>query len=337
MKILGLGGKMSGCTLHRVVVPLAYMGEIKATITDVPTYEILESEKWDIVFYNRLSALDSDWQEVKKQMGVKVVMDMDDDWILPPNHLNYYDYLDRKPIIENNFREADLITVTNEKLANKIKPFNSNILVIPNALPFGYHQFTDTKVEDERVRIFWAGGCTHQHDLDILRYPLQRLKPLASKIKMVLAGYNDTDPVTKYIWDCMFNSFTCNGSLPYTKLHSLEPINYMQHYEYADIMLVPLEKTDWHGCKSNLKMLEAACKKVPVICSNVEPYNRDKDAPVFWVNSQKDWFIHLKDLILNPNKRIDYGEKLYEWAKENYSIFDINRTRKAAFENLIKA
>jgi glycosyltransferase involved in cell wall biosynthesis len=270
-------------------------------------------------------------------MGVKVVMDMDDDWILPPNHLNYFDYLDRKPIIENNFREADLITVTNEKLANKIKPFNSNILVIPNALPFGYHQFTDTKVEDERVRIFWAGGCTHQHDLDILRYPLQRLKPLASKIKMVLAGYNDTDPVTKYIWDSMFNSFTCNGSLPYTKLHSLEPINYMQHYEYADIMLVPLEKTDWHGCKSNLKMLEAACKKVPVICSNVEPYNRDKDAPVFWVNSQKDWFIHLKDLILNPNKRIDYGEKLYEWAKENYSIFEINRTRKAAFENLIKA
>jgi hypothetical protein len=154
---------------------------------------------------------------------------------------------------------------------------------------------------------------------------------------MVLAGYNDTDPVTKYIWDSMFNSFTCNGSLPYAKLHSLEPINYMQHYEYADIMLVPLEKTDWHGCKSNLKMLEAACKKVPVICSNVEPYNRDKDAPVFWVNSQKDWFIHLKDLILNPNKRIDYGEKLYEWAKENYSIFDINRTRKAAFENLIKA
>ncbi|NBQ17319.1 hypothetical protein EBU24_03310, partial [bacterium] len=69
----------------------------------------------------------------------------------------------------------------------------------------------------------------------------------------------------------------------------------------------------------------------------VEPYNRDKDAPVFWVNSQKDWFIHLKDLILNPNKRIDYGEKLHEWAKENYSIFDINRTRKAAFENLIKA
>jgi len=336
MKILGLGGRMSGCTFHRVTLPLAYMNGIKGMVTDIPTYEILE-QGWDIIFYNRLSALDADWVEVKKQMNVKIVMDMDDDWVLPPNHMNYESYLEKKPIIENNLSEAHLITCTNEKLAEKIYPFNPNVLVIPNAIPYGHHQFTDAKKEDERIRIFWAGGCTHQHDLEILKYPLQRLKPFSDKIKMVLGGYTDSDPYSKYIWDKMFNSFTCNGQLPWTKLGGLEPINYMGLYEYADIMLVPLENSEWHSCKSNLKLLEAAAKKVPVIVSNVEPYSRDKDAPVFWVNSQKDWYIHLKDLILNPNKRLEYGEKIHEWAKSKYNLIDINEGRKAAFDNLVKA
>jgi glycosyltransferase involved in cell wall biosynthesis len=327
---------MSGVTLHRVTLPLAFMNDIKATVTDIPSFELLE-EGWDIIFYNRLSPLDQDWEEVRKQMNSKIVMDMDDDWILPANHLNYYDYLERKPIIENNFKYADLITCTNENIAERVYPFNKNIQIFPNALPYGHHQFTDVKREDERVRIFWAGGVTHQHDLEILKYPLQRLKPLANKIKMVLGGYNDTDPITKYLWDQMFNSFTCNGQLPYTKLHSLEPINYMQHYEWADIMLVPLENSRWHSCKSNLKLLEAASKKVPVICSKVEPYTLDMSAPVLWVEKQSDWFKHIKDLILNPNKRIEYGEKIHEWATTKYNLFEINKGRKQAFDNLVKS
>jgi glycosyltransferase involved in cell wall biosynthesis len=336
MRILGLGHKMSGVTLHRVTFPLAFMNDIKATVTDIPSIELLE-EGWDIIFYNRLSPLDKDWEEVRKQMTSKIVMDIDDDWVLPANHLNYYDYLERKPIIENNFKYADLITCTNENIAERVYPFNKNIQIFPNALPYGHHQFTDVKREDERVRIFWAGGVTHQHDLEILKYPLQRLKPLANKIKMVLGGYNDTDPITKYLWDQMFNSFTCNGQLPYTKLHSLEPINYMQHYEWADIMLVPLENSRWHSCKSNLKLLEAASKKVPVICSKVQPYTLDMSAPVLWVEKQSDWFKHIKDLILNPNKRIEYGEKIHEWATTNYNLFEINKGRKQAFDNLVKS
>ena len=335
MKILGLGHRMSGVTFHRITLPLAYMNGVKGMVTDLPTIEMM-NEGWDIVLFNRHCALDNDWQDVRG-IGAKIVMDLDDDWILPANHMNYNAYLEKKPVIENNLREADLITTTNETLAKKIYPFNKNVLIIPNALPYGHHQFTTEKKEDERVRIFWAGGCTHEHDLEILRNPLQRLTTFSDKIKMVIGGYTDSDPYSKYVWDRMFNSLTANKRLPYMKLSSLEPINYMQLYEYADIMLVPLEKSEWHSCKSNIKILEAATKKVPVICSNVEPYSRDKDAPVFWVNSQKDWFVHLKDLILNPNKRIDYGEKLYEWAKEKYDLIKVNEGRKAAFENLIKA
>jgi glycosyltransferase involved in cell wall biosynthesis len=108
----------------------------------------------------------------------------------------------------------------------------------------------------------------------------------------------------------------------------------MGMYSHADIMLVPLEDSEWHGCKSNLKLLEAACKKIPVICSDVEPYSND-DAPVLWVEKQSDWYKHMNFLINNPKECINLGNKLYEWAIKNYNFADINGRRKAAFENLI--
>jgi hypothetical protein len=312
------------------------MDNVKGYVTNEPTLEKL-AEGWDILFFNRLSLWDNDWATVRKELGVKIVMDMDDDWTLPPNHLNFFGYEQIKPRIENNLREADMVICTNENLASRIHKFNKNVHIVPNALPYGSHQFQPDKREDERIRIFWAGGVTHECDIKILSNPIKRLNVFSDRIKMVLAGYNDSDQNTKRIWNNMFNDFTNYGNLPYTKLHSLEVHNYMQLYEWADIMLVPLENTWWHSCKSNLKLLEAATKAIPVICSHVQPYSNDPDAPVLWVKSQKDWFIHIKDLILNPNKRLDYGQALKEWANRKYNLFEVNKRRRELFADLIKA
>jgi hypothetical protein len=84
-------------------------------------------------------------------------------------------------------------------------------------------------------------------------------------------------------------------------------------------------------------MLEAACKRVPCIVSDVAPYNVDKDAPVLWVRSQKDWFEHLNYLILNPDARLELGNKLYEWAKTKYNLAEINERRFTAFSSLCEA
>jgi hypothetical protein len=83
--------------------------------------------------------------------------------------------------------------------------------------------------------------------------------------------------------------------------------------------------------------LEAACKRVPVVVSKVNPYALDTDAPVFWVEHQSDWYKHLKFLINNKNARLDYGEKIYEWATKKYHLKDINIGRKSTFEDLINS
>ncbi len=356
MKVLGLASsQQSGVAYHRIVIPLAYMNGIKGQVVNWITEEYSPGP-FDIVMYNRLCPYDKHWPETLDVLGnPKLVFDIDDYWRLPVNHLNYNHYQQHGEQIEENIRRADLVTVTNEVLASKVRPFNKNVVVIPNALPFGLTQFTEERNPSDKVRIFWAGGITHQHDIAILSGPVKKLSIHADKIKMILGGWTDAVATiekykkdeatfdemsgalhTEQIWVKMFNSFTAGGKLPWARIHSLKPTEYMQMYEHADIMLIPLENSVWHSCKSNLKILEAASKKIPCIVSNVAPYNLDSDCPVRWVNTQKDWFYHLNELILNSKARVEEGQKLYEWAKEKYSLERINEQRFAAFADLCK-
>ena len=330
MNIIGVTHKESGCGYHRVMLPLAFMNDIKGYVTNYITED--KTDDWDILLYNRICQYDLNWKKTKELLGCQVVMDIDDHWQLPLNHLYYNTYQDIAERIERNLMQADLVTVTNSNLLNKVKQFNDNVIVMPNALPYGLNQFNDTRVKSDKVRLFWCGSISHDNDIKILKEPLKRLQG-RKDIQMVMGGYNDSDAYTKSIWDKMFSMFT--GNLPSIKLHSASPTQYMDMYNYADIVLIPLEDSEWHACKSNLKILEAAAKRLPVICSNVAPYNMDVDAPVLWVNNQKDWFRYINLLTNNPSLRENLGNELYAWATKRYNFQEINQQRYDAYKSII--
>jgi glycosyltransferase involved in cell wall biosynthesis len=330
MNIIGVTHKESGCGYHRVMLPLAFMNDIKGYVTNYITED--KTEDWDILLYNRICQYDLNWSKTKELLGCQVVMDIDDHWQLPVNHLYYNTYQDIAERIERNLMQADLVTVTNSNLLNKVKQFNDNVIVMPNALPYGLNQFNDTRVKSDKVRLFWCGSISHDNDIKILKEPLKRLQG-RKDIQMVMGGYNDSDAYTKSIWDKMFSMFT--GNLPSIKLHSASPTQYMDMYNFADIVLIPLEDSEWHSCKSNLKILEAAAKRLPVICSNVAPYNMDVDAPVLWVNNQKDWFRYINLLTNNPSLRENLGNELYAWATKRYNFKEINQQRYDAYKSII--
>lgn len=333
MRILGLSGKDSGCGYHRVLLPIAFMPDFKRLVTDAPDEEII-NRGWDLLLYNRVCALDNDWQFTKSNMGVKVVMDIDDDWILPPNHIANHNYKLIKDRIIHNIREADLMTTTSERLADKVAKYNTNIQIFPNALPYGLDQFTYEREPSEYVRLFWCGSLTHNHDIEILRNPLKRIDN--KNVQMVMGGYNSFNKPSREIWDRMASSFTNNQKINFKILTNEPPTQYMAMYQEADIALIPLEKSDWHSCKSNLKVLEAAAKKIPCIVSAVSPYYDYKDCPVLWVHNQKDWFKHINYLVKNEKEREKLGAELFEWANEKFNFRTINERRKAAFESLVK-
>jgi glycosyltransferase involved in cell wall biosynthesis len=339
MNVLGLSSMDSGCGYHRVLLPLGFMEDIYGYVTNVPTVDVLE-KNWDIILFNRFSPFDAHLNRVKEDLNCKIVLDLDDAWELPANHISYNAYKHLQERLETNIRNADMVTTTNERLAEKIRPLNSNVKIFKNSIPFGMHQFTADKSHSDKVRIFWAGSITHEEDIAILKNPVKRLMDQKNRIEMVLGGYNDINSASKIAWDRIVSHFTNARKLPYQLLHGTIPTKYMQMYEDADIMLIPLQQSDWHSCKSNLKLLEAASKKIPCIVSKVEPYyngEQDNDMPVLWVNYQSDWYKLMNYLINNKSAREDYGEKLYEWAKERYDIRDTNVGRREAFADLIKS
>ncbi|MFW6243365.1 MAG: hypothetical protein ACOC2W_04330, partial [bacterium] len=68
-----------------------------------------------------------------------------------------------------------------------------------------------------------------------------------------------------------------------------KPVNeYAKRLDYADIVLAPLRNTKFNNMKSSLKQIEAWTRKLPVVCSDVIPYNVDG--------------VHMHNSLLVPDK-----------------------------------
>jgi len=118
--------------------------------------------------------------------------------------------------------------------------------------------------------------------------------------------------------------------LPTTNL-----VEYINYYDLTDVVLIPLVKSSWNSYKSVLKILEAATKKLPVICSAVEPYIELSDFPgIMWVNNN-NWLDHIRFSIKNPTAVKDMGEQLAERVWKEYSLDSWNIVRKQVFESLV--
>lgn len=271
----------------------------------------------DVVIFSRELAIDID--EVKKK-GAKVVMDIDDYWHLPDNHYLHKQWYREKMdlITQEHLQKADMVWCTNQQLKEVILPYNQNVHVIPNALPFGYDQFRPIKKKKVKhpIKFLYAGGVTHVPDVALLDEPFKIIgaTPALNKHGVFkLAGYSPG-----LNWERMAHTFSLTNSY---ELIPAEPvINYMSVYKDADVALIPLQESNFSKHKSFLKILEAASHKLPVIVSNVLPYNELQNEGIFFVNTPEDWIKHIRYFIENPNHISYYGQLLHDYCKERYDL-----------------
>ena len=328
MRILAITSKQSGVGYHRIMMPLVNMKKDYCLITDTLSEEIFEG-KFDIVVMNRMLANIKPEQmiEWRKKYGFKLIVDNDDHWQLDPSHILYQNYiLNSVPEqIISWLQIADLCTCTHDRLAEEIYKHNTNVEILPNAIPYGEEQFILDKKESALVRLFWSGSGTHGRDLEILRNPMKRIN---FPVRTIIAGYNEGE---KHIWDNMICAFT-NGLKLKPTIYNYNPVTeYMAAYCDSDISLIPLVDSKFNSMKSNLKVLETASKKNPAIVSNVNPYKGFY--PACHVNSQKDWYYWIKLLTHDQAARKQYGNDLYEYCNKNFNLHEVNKQRFAIYNN----
>lgn len=332
--VLPILRKESGCDYHRVYLPMKYLGYDFSDFEKNPGIKTFEGV--EILFFNRIPIDPIEKViEYKRKYGFKIVIDLDDWWELDHKHLLYSNFQKSHfaDMVIKGIKAADAITCTTDRLASKIKVYNKNVHIIPNALPFGDDQFHDKRSLSPYTRFMYAGGSTHFWDVRTLINPFKRLNNDGLNAQFILAGYNSS---SEEVWNKIENAFSLNGTLKgYERRYSLSIDDYMDHYMFADVSLVPLESNIFTPYKSNLKVIEAGCKCIPVIVSDIPPYSDEPNKGVLMTaKNTREWVDHIRYCARNPNFVKEKGEELGEYVRKKYDLRQVNIYREHLFTHL---
>lgn len=296
----------SGVSYHRVFAPLICHQE--ADIMFIEKITDVEPDMWAKVthiFASRAFPVEpfADFVKLCRKEGIKLIVDQDDWWVLPPSHPLKGIYSEQmKERIIRSMKAADEVWVTNKHLASKVKKYNTNIRIIPNAISVPTWQIE--REPSDKVRFGYIGGNHHQIDI--------------RESKIDLTGYE------AYVADV--DNYPQMMNAAYT-LKTLPPSGYHKLYNIFDVSLVPLSTSEFAKCKSHLKMLEAGFSKCALIVSKTEPYTPyiTKDNCIA-INHPSEWAGAIKKLNDNPNQVHDLAESLYEYVQD-FTMTKMNELR----------
>lgn len=337
-----------GCSYHRVFMPMKHMAaryttDSVAFIADTVLPSSAAMRNVDIIFFNRVPTFDREkLLAARKSSGFKIVVDIDDHWILYPHHEMAEAWRDSKANehIQQWITDADMVFVTNERLKIAASQLNSNVYVVPNSLPRAGQFMPNSEVNDgSKMNFLYAAGSSHLHDLMTIKPAMRRLgndSEFVNKGRIVLAGYEQEYGMGKIggVWEKMLN--VIKPAVSYATLGRRSVHDYMRCYDFANVALAPLERSNFNACKSNLKILEAGAKAIPIIASYVEPYVFDAECPgVILCDTARDWHDAVKRLIRDPVLARKLGSDLSEYTRTKYNIEHMTSLRYNLFYQLI--
>lgn len=344
--VVGLHHPDVGCSYHRVRLPLSAISNdeiIGASVSSSTANEMPYWEGVDVIMFNRIPTMPSEQLlEKRRELGFKIVVDIDDHWILYPHHEMAANWNKSKAHeqIQMWLSEADMVFTTNDRLQVAASALNSNVHVVPNSLPFDSHQFITRSRHTHHWKDFiYAGGSSHFHDLNSIRPVMKRLgsdNQFKQRGRILLAGYEHQYGMGKInsVWENMLRIISQAKS--YATVPSIAIDRYMECYDPAEVSLAPLERSTFNACKSNLKILEAGCKNIPIIASYVEPYIFDIECPgVILCDTSREWYLAIKKLLNDDALRKSLGKELGEYVRRKYHMKDVNDLRRKLFKQLL--
>lgn len=203
IKILVVPSDRTGVSFFRSTKPHLYLEQMYPDEfhVDIEYQPQLNNDTWlsqyDIIHYHRTlgpyEQLDKLTEKLKK-LGIVSIMDIDDYWAPGPHHPAHLiikkNNLDTNII--NNLKCAEYVTTTTDIFAKEISKYNKNVFVLPNAIDTEEKQFKPNPEISEKIRIGWLGGSSHEHDLNLLKGLVSKLKSdnLLDKIQFVLCGFD---------------------------------------------------------------------------------------------------------------------------------------------------
>jgi len=239
----------------------------------------------------------------KRFFSIKQILGIDDLMHEPPPHhlLHENGYKDIKKRIRTALSYCDRLIVSTEPLAEAYSDYIEDIKIIPNGL--NSESWINLNIQrgiSNKTRIGWAGAGQHACDFDII-------------IPVVMDTMDSVEWV--FFGDCpseLKDKVEYHPGVPFQlfpeKLASLG----------LDLAVAPLAHNKFNEARSNLKLLEYGILGIPVICSDIEPYQH---LPVTRVkNHTRAWVKAINEHISDIDSSYELGNQLKQVVLENYLL-----------------
>ena len=371
LKILGVYANEGGCAYYRLIMPLQKIAELYGDQVEVQfsqnplnldekTGEMPPDEAdyplldWaDVVLINNISNFGGPYTArvigLSKQRGKFVHFDTDDLLIdLYDGHRlkQVYEEKNLYDITKWMYQTADLVTVTQKKFAERVKPYVGGVLaVVKNSIDYNLPCWNLQRIKIKKItRVGWAGGIHHEEDVKEFAGVPWSVNQKVGKERVQWDFYGAPQPTEKgapkewqnEVWDnykrILLKGF--KNANNWSIGQALPPDRYGSMYSNMEVAIAPLQMNDFNDSKSEIKVAECGRYKVPLIASNVGCYDEtiingetgylvDPDAP------RSEWVRILSKCIKNPKHVETMGRNLRQITDE---YFDINKVVKHRLE-----
>lgn len=311
----------------------------------------------DLILFTRIVSQE-DIDKVNK-WGKPWGLDVDDYWHLPDDHLLAISYKDNDipAKIENALKQAHFVMCTTEILADKVKPFNSNVYVIENGIDTQDESWKPNKKKSDRIRFGFTQGTTHVPDIMLINKSVQKSLydiRFHSKGQIVLCGFNakfnkesiyvgyerlltdNLKPMTynkDYIHKLKTLKHPYADDMPYKRIWGVDVREFGKIHNELDIVVAPLKSSEFNSCKSNIKMLEAGFMDCAVMVHNVSPYKELATKENSFNLTESSFFELQRYIIMNPS----LVEEKKQALKEDVQKFELSKLtdkRKQLYESV---
>jgi glycosyltransferase involved in cell wall biosynthesis len=264
----------------------------------------------------------------------------------------YDDHRLKGVYMDNNLQEltkyiyanAHLVSVTQNKFAERISPFcNNNLVVLKNQIDYSLPAWNAPKqyIESKkhRLRVGWVAGIHHEADIkEFARVPaFVNNKVGMQRVHWQLFGRPPYDPNNpemvkdkwqQDVWDNYIRTFKTGmrGNQNNVSVWGALPTaDYGSMYTAIDLSIAPLQENEFNDSKSDIKVAECGRYKVPLVASNVGCYsdtiiNGQTGYLVSPSAPPSEWVRVLTKLIKDPLAVKEMGENLHKITEEMFSL-----------------
>ena len=250
---------------------------------------------------------------MRNKVKAKLVIDIDDNvWQIPEDSIVLQSKEDIQAHAKRGLwtlelvKAADMVTVSTEPLRQLLRPYNSNIEIVPNLIDPKDWKWKRKK--HKKVRIGWIYSHTHFPDVPVIKGALNKIKEkYGDKVEIVIFGSDlqvfDFKPT--HYWGVKFQDYP----------KRLTEIS-------LDISVCPLANNDFNKSKSNIKWMESSMSGAAVVASDVYPYSMSilHGYSGYIAKTEGQWVKHLSWLVENEELRKRLVKNAQKEILENYNI-----------------